>query len=85
MSKFGFTVSEHRKYWEGNQYIGGGKLTGEWEVYLPHQCGDWVIAGGNGDAESHDQAVKHLEDFLAEGAEALAALKAKQPFNGEED
>lgn len=54
-----------------------------WHVRLPHQCSSWDIAGDEFDRIDHQQAIGNLESFLAEGAQALAALKAGKEFPGE--
>lgn len=59
--------------------------TGDWSVHLPHQCDAWDIAGeaDNWDVlrgVSRESAVQELESFLADGAEALAALKRGEEY-----
>lgn len=76
--RFGFRVRLARD-WETDE------PTGNWLVELPHQCDAWSIAGEELDGGvEHADAVSALERFLAEGAEALEALRA-QRFYGEPD
>lgn len=54
--------------------------TDDWLVYLPHQCDSWVISSEDtwGGYEPHDVAVARLEAFIAEAADALAALRERR-------
>lgn len=57
---------------------------GTFAVYLPHQCGTWDIAGDPyGDGDPQPDAVRQLEEFLADGAAALDALRRGEGY-GEE-
>lgn len=74
--KFGFTVRRAKDYHT--------KEPAGWNVTLPHQCDSWQIAGDWGNGDEHGKAIAELERFLAEGAEALAALKAGREFGDDE-
>jgi len=61
-----------------------------WQVWLPHQCGEWNITGEDeeerdwGEAYvSHADAIDSLEAFIAEATEALRALEAGNEYNPE--
>lgn len=74
--RFGFTVRHERDYYT-KEFQG-------WTVSLPHQCDNWDIAGEkHTNGLSRDEAVAELERFLAEGAEALAALREEREIDEE--
>lgn len=56
--------------------IAGRDTPAGWEVYLPHQCDAWQIAGDHGDPVPHEQAVADLREFIAEAQAALETLES---------
>jgi hypothetical protein len=73
-------VRKHKE-WVGTWQDGHMETTDQWEICLPHQCDEWMIAGGNRDGVSYDEAVAGLEDFIKELQDGLAALKNKEELN----
>lgn len=86
MSDFGFTVKKHMKYIpdpRGWKY-GRREWNGNWDVYLPHSCDSWEIAGDEmGEGGTYGDAVSDLEAFIAEAQEALVALKEKREYGSD--
>lgn len=82
--RFGFTV-QHPKLgssWDTDDPIRDGE---GWQVYLPHQCSSWDIAGDGYEGVPHAEAVAELERFIAEAQVALAALRAEREITKEDD
>lgn len=84
MSEFGFTVARHIKWNRPGDPVSRIK-TDKWHVYLPHQCDEWDIAGEEsyGEGASHEDAIKALEQFIAEAQQALCALKLEEELDDE--
>jgi hypothetical protein len=79
MSQWGFTVQRYTK----REHVNGNLIatpTKCWQVYLPHQCDDWMIVGDTDDneAEIHANAVAILKSFISEAELALRELEAKR-------
>jgi hypothetical protein len=56
--------------------------TDAWIVALPHECGEWPIAGDVNYRAGipFDDAVSKLQRFIAEAQAALDALRIRQEF-----
>ena len=78
---FGFKVEADTHAWIGDsgppEY---DDFYGEkWTVYLPHQCGDWIIGPDyNGRMDSGD-AITALKSFIDEAQETLRVLEEEAP------
>jgi hypothetical protein len=57
------------------------KLLGGWVVSLPHRCGTWDITEYDEHPSSKEEAIASLEAFIAEGQQALAALKQGEEYD----
>lgn len=81
--RFGFTVQRPKlgSPWDLDDPLRDGE---GWQVYLPHQCSTWDIAGDDYDGVPHAEAVALLERFIAEAQVALAALRAEREIIEEE-
>lgn len=86
MNSFGFTVRKHKKWVSDPRGWEHGKMVedGTWDVYLPHQCDQWSIAGSDDnysdDGVAQDKAIDELRSFIAEAQAALESLKSGQEF-----
>ncbi|QES45216.1 hypothetical protein DEJ49_33290 [Streptomyces venezuelae] len=80
-STYGFMVRQCHD-WTGARR--NSEPNGKWEVCLPHECDEWRITAGHR-GEEHAAAVAALEEFIAEAAQALAALKERREYGNEED
>lgn len=87
---FGFRVKLHVKTKRASGYEKEG-----WEVSLPHQCDEWIIAGPRltptgrplgqrYEATPHDEVIAELENFIREATQALEALREGREFGNEE-
>ena len=54
-----------------------------WRILLPHQCDEWEITSDSM-GDSHDEAVRKLEKFIAEAESALFFLKNKEEYGNPE-
>lgn len=74
---FGFTVQRPKlgSPWDPDDPPHDGE---GWQVFLPHKCDAWDIAGDDYEGVPHAEAVARLERFIAEAQVALAALRAER-------
>jgi hypothetical protein len=75
---FGFKV-QHGWFFDPEGQPWRKISSGKFEVTLPHQCDDWVIAD-----DPQDQAIIYLEDFISEAQRALEALRRGETFGSED-
>jgi hypothetical protein len=79
-----FTVEQYKNYSWPNGY-GSSPLveeTGNWMVYLPHQCDSWDITTEYS-GDSHSGAVAALKQFIEDAQKALVHLENKEELNCE--
>lgn len=76
---FGFVVQHAYDYDENDHKI--PTPDDRWRVHLPHQCGEWDIAG---DEAPHETAVANLGRFIAEAQSALQALNERREVGVDE-
>lgn len=56
-----------------------------WGVTLPHQCEAFKITGGYYSRAKHEDAVRDLQDFIAQAQVALASLMRHEEISMPED
>lgn len=78
-NRFGFIVRRGRDFDSSAKKL---VPNDNWVVELPHKCEEWSITDPYG-GESHEEAVKSLQQFIIEAAGAMVALKNHEEI-GEE-